>query len=80
MPADLGERVHELVWPKKKAKKSKETSGGNEQTTTTIAELITRATANNATLLALAERIAKNEKELEQLRRGQGEPVATLKL
>ena len=77
MPADLGERVHELVWPKK-AKKSKETSGGNEQTTTTIAELIARATANNATLLALAERIAKNEKELEQLRRGQGD--ATLKL
>lgn len=78
MPADLGERVHELVWPKKATKKSKETSGGNEQTTTTIAELIARATANNATLLALAERIAKNEKELEQLRRGQGD--ATLKL
>ena len=67
MPAELAERVYELVWGKPaKTAKSKETT----KTEATIAELIARATANKATLLALAQRVKRNDKQLELLRLG----------
>ena len=71
MPADLAERVYELVWGKSaKPAKSKETTNTEKETEATIAELIARATANKATLLALAERVERNDKQLELLRLG----------